>query len=97
MVTSTVYYGAVINPQTLTFYQALPNCLLAVGPTGEIDWIVEDVASSMVQETMAQKGSADVDVVDLKRGEFIMPGFIDTHTVCVQLTLCLGDWDSGGS
>jgi len=81
MVTSTIYYGAVINPQTLTFYQALPNCLLAVGHTGEIDWIVEDVVDSMVQETMAQKGCLDADVIALKHGEFIMPGFIDTHTV----------------
>jgi len=78
---SIVYYGAVINPQTLTSYQALPNCLLSISPKGDIDWIVEDVLSSMVQETLIQKGCIDLDVVTLKHGEFIMPGFIDTHTV----------------
>ncbi|ETW85964.1 hypothetical protein HETIRDRAFT_471217 [Heterobasidion irregulare TC 32-1] len=77
---STVFYGLVINPQTLSSYQALPNCLLCVSPFGDIDWIEEDIAASMVQDAMAQKGSLDADLVELKRGEFIMPGFVDTHT-----------------
>jgi guanine deaminase len=77
----TVFHGAVINPQTLTSYDALPNCLLAVSPSGEIEWIVEDVVDSMVQEIMAQKGCLEAEVVDLKNGEFIIPGFVDTHTV----------------
>ena len=78
---STVFYGLVINSQTLSSYQALPDCLLCVSPSGDIDWIEEDIAASMVQEAMAQKGSLDADLVELKRGEFIMPGFVDTHTV----------------
>ncbi|TFY78765.1 hypothetical protein EWM64_g5243, partial [Hericium alpestre] len=82
---STVFYGAVINPQTLTDYQALPNCLLSVGPDGAIDWLVDDVPDSMVQEVLAQKGSVDADVIALKHGEFIMPGFVDTHTHAPQM------------
>ena len=78
---STVYHGAVINPQTLTSYDALPNCLLAVSPAGEIEWIVEDVVDSMVQETMSQKGCLEAELISLKHGEFIIPGLIDTHTV----------------
>lgn len=77
----TVYHGAVINPQTLTSYDALPNCLLAVSPAGKIEWIMEDVADSMVQEIMFQKGYPEAEVIALKHGEFIIPGFIDTHTV----------------
>jgi guanine deaminase len=81
----TVYYGAVINPVSLTDYQAIPNCLLAVSPTGQIEWLEGNVVGSMVQETMAQKGWLEADVVLLKHGEFIIPGFIDTHTVSVAL------------
>jgi cytosine/adenosine deaminase-related metal-dependent hydrolase len=81
---STVYHGAVINPQTLTSYDALPNCLLAVSPAGEIEWIVEDVVDSMVQETMSQKGCLEAELISLKHGEFIIPGLIDTHTVSSQ-------------
>lgn len=77
----TIYYGSVINPRSLTAYDALPRCLLAVGSNGTIDWIVEDVEDSMVQETMLQKGCVDEDVFPLANGQFIMPGFIDTHIV----------------
>lgn len=84
---SIVYYGPVINPVTLSSFKALPSCLLAVGPTGNIDWIVEDVDSSMVQETMAAHGYIDVDVVCLPDGQFIMPGLIDTHTHAPQVSL----------
>jgi guanine deaminase len=79
----TVYHGAVINPKDLTSYHAMPNCLIAVSPVGEIEWIVEEVVDSMVQEIMSQKGCLEADVVNLKHGEFIIPGFIDTHTVSV--------------
>jgi guanine deaminase len=78
---SIVYYGSVVSPVSPKSFHAFRSCLLAVGPTGNIDWIVEDVADSMVQETMAAHGYIDVDVVCLTEGEFIMPGLIDTHTV----------------
>ncbi|KAJ7271938.1 hypothetical protein B0H12DRAFT_1044019 [Mycena haematopus] len=82
---SIVYYGSVINPVSLASLQALPRCLLAVASTGNIDWIVEDVEDSMVQETMAAHGYIDIDVVCLREGEFIMPGFCDTHTHAPQV------------
>ncbi|KAJ7087886.1 Metallo-dependent hydrolase [Mycena epipterygia] len=75
-----VYYGSVVNPVSLQSFTAR-RCLLAVGSTGNIDWIVEDVDDYMVQETMAAHGYIDVDVIPLRDGEFIMPGLIDTHTV----------------
>ncbi|KAL0946720.1 hypothetical protein HGRIS_012903 [Hohenbuehelia grisea] len=84
---SKIYYGAVINPETLTSYQVLPRCLLAVAASGEIAWLVEDVEDSLVQDTLAQKGctDADVEIFALKHGEFIMPGFVDTHTHAPQV------------
>ncbi|KAF9500518.1 Metallo-dependent hydrolase [Pleurotus eryngii] len=81
----TIYYGAVVNPQSLTSYQALARCLLAVSSEGTIDWIVDDVDDSMVQEVMSQKGCVDAEVVPLREGEFLMPGFVDTHTHAPQV------------
>lgn len=82
-----IFHGAVINPQTLSSYQALPKCLICVAPSGDIAWVVDNVPDSMVQEVMAQKGclDEDVDFVTLRRGEFLVPGFVDTHTVCTAL------------
>ncbi|KAH7906377.1 Metallo-dependent hydrolase [Hygrophoropsis aurantiaca] len=85
---STFYYGSVINPKSLTDYDALPRCLIGVDNTGNIACIIEDVADSMLQETLAQHGITDItsaSVVVLKEGEFIMPGLIDTHTHAVQV------------
>ncbi|KAG6865190.1 hypothetical protein C0991_004561 [Blastosporella zonata] len=81
----SIFYGAVITPKTLTSYDALPNCLLSVGASGKIDWIEENVETHALQDTLAQKGLVDVDVVVLKAGEFLLPGFIDTHTHAPQL------------
>lgn len=81
---SIIYYGAVINPESLTSFKALPRCLFLVNGHGYIDWIVDDVESSDLQNVLASKGLIDVDVHELRNGEFIMPGFVDTHTVSRQ-------------
>lgn len=83
----TVFYGAVINPETLKTFSALPRCLLAIAPSGEIAWMVDDVPDSMVQEVMAKNGCTDANVIPLRTGEFLMPGFIDTHTVRLAKSL----------
>ncbi|KAF8891300.1 hypothetical protein BD779DRAFT_1468887 [Infundibulicybe gibba] len=60
-----------------------PRCLLAVGAVGTIEWIVDDVESTLIQEVLTQKGcidNADVEIIELPRGQFIMPGLVDTHT-----------------
>lgn len=81
--TSTkIFYGAVINPTSLTSYSASLHCLLAVNHAGNIDWIIDDVQPHNLQDTLASKGHVDVEVIALKDGEFLIPGFIDTHTVC---------------
>ncbi|KAG7448002.1 guanine deaminase [Guyanagaster necrorhizus] len=81
---TTIYYGSVVNPVNLTSFQALPRCLLAVGATGCVEWLVEDVEDALVRETMGRMGCLDNVVIPLKETEFIMPGFIDTHTHAPQ-------------
>ncbi|KAG6900664.1 hypothetical protein C0993_005897 [Termitomyces sp. T159_Od127] len=81
----SIFYGAVINPKTLTAYDAFPHCLLSVGPDGNIDWIEENVEEHDLQDTLAKKGLVDVNIVTLQPGEFLLPGFIDTHTHAPQL------------
>ncbi|KAL0578677.1 hypothetical protein V5O48_003297 [Marasmius crinis-equi] len=80
-----VFYGSVINPETLTSYKASSNALLAVNAQGIVEWIVHDVQDSLIQETLLQKGCIEVEVIPLKDGQFIIPGFIDTHTHAPQL------------
>jgi hypothetical protein len=86
----TIFYGPVVNPVSHSSFQALPRCLLAVGPSGEIDWIVEDVHKSALLDVLAQHGSPNTPLIVLRRGEFLLPGFVDTHTVCALLTQACG-------
>jgi guanine deaminase len=79
--TRTIFYGPVVNPVSLTSYSTLPHCLLSIDPSGKIEWMMDNVAKQQIQETLASKKLIDVDIVYLKDGEFLIPGFIDTHTV----------------
>ena len=88
---TTIFYGALVTPISLTSYKALPHALLAVSKsTGLIEWLEEDVASGELQDTLAKHGifiageyQADFELIELQFGEFLLPGFIDTHTVSV--------------
>ncbi|TFK30228.1 guanine deaminase [Coprinopsis marcescibilis] len=82
---TTLFYGSVVNPLTLTSYASLPRCLLCVGPTGNIEWVVDDVEPHDLQNVLAQKGQIDAELFELKHGEFLMPGFVDTHTHAPQV------------
>jgi guanine deaminase len=85
---STIYIGALVSPKSLTEYTRSPSAVVCVSKrTGVIEWI-ENMPASLMQDVLAKYGLVDVqdvDIVELKHGEFLMPGFIDTHTVSTGL------------
>ncbi|PFH51742.1 hypothetical protein AMATHDRAFT_40007 [Amanita thiersii Skay4041] len=87
-----IYYGAVLNPKTLENYDILPRCLLIVGDDGNVQWIKNDIKEHEVQDVLTENGFKDVEVVVMPNGEFLIPGFVDTHTHAPQF-LSMG---SGG-
>ncbi len=86
---SIIFYGALVSPTSLTSYLALPHAVISVTrKTGTIEWIEEDVPASQLQDILAMHGHPNIaklhgwiQFIQLKTGEFLMPGFIDTHTV----------------
>ena len=84
-----IFYGAIINPQSLTSYDCLPRALIAVDAKGDIAWLVEDVDHSRIHQIIHTKlkdsqthpGDVTFSLRELTDGEFILPGFVDTHTV----------------
>ena len=76
-----IFYGPVINPESLSSFRSLPRCLLAVDASGEIVWIEEHVPESALEDVLAQHGTDKIRPHILKHGEFLLPGFVDTHTV----------------
>ena len=85
---STVFYGALVTPVSLTEYDALPRALLAVSRhTGDITWLERDVHPREIQDALERHGMLwPVDFIELKHGEFLLPGFIDTHIVRCPLS-----------
>jgi hypothetical protein len=80
-----LYYGPVINPQSLRRYLALPRCLIAIGSDGNIIWVEDDIEADAIANIIAGHGLKDAEykLVDFTAtpGEFLMPGLIDTHVV----------------
>ena len=83
---AAVFYGSIVNPKSTSAFLLLPNTLLAVAASGNIDWIEENVHPSSVQDVLARHDSLNTPLISLKYGEFILPGFVDTHTVRVPST-----------
>ncbi|KAG8217571.1 hypothetical protein J3R82DRAFT_5722 [Butyriboletus roseoflavus] len=79
--TTIIFHGPVVNPLSLTVYNALPRCLIAVANDGNILWIDDDVDPANLRDTIAHHGLQSYTLIDLKPGEFIMPGLVDTHIV----------------
>ena len=77
----TIFYGPVINPESLSCFHCLPKCLLAVGASGDIVWFKKDVPESALIDVLAQHESGKITLHTLEHGEFLLPGFVDTHTV----------------
>lgn len=85
----TFFYGGVVTPIDPRQWDVIPKCLLMVGPTGDIIWMSEDIEINMPGgEIMVQapNGRCIAGFVFLREGEFIIPGFIDTHTVRISAT-----------
>lgn len=79
----SVFYGPLVSSIDPHSYKALPRALFSVDNVGFIAWLVEDVPAHELQNQLAAKGCSESELIALHSGEFIMPGFIDTHTVSV--------------
>lgn len=85
---TTIYFGAVINPVSLTEHSALPRCLIAVNSNGIIEWTEDDIDPTQLQDALLKHNCEPDSVVELLDGQFLMPGLVDTHIVsftCVRL------------
>ncbi|KAF8602173.1 guanine deaminase [Ceratobasidium sp. AG-I] len=82
-----LFHGGLISPVSIHEAQFLERALLSVSPEGIIEWVVPDVDPSQIQDVALEQGVVlddSVDVHELKYGEWLMPGFIDTHTHAPQ-------------
>ncbi|KAF8591635.1 Metallo-dependent hydrolase [Ramaria rubella] len=79
-----IFYGALITPESPRSIKYLPRAMISVYE-GIIEWIEEDVANdTRLDAILTARGVQEKNITRLQRGEFLLPGFIDTHTHAPQ-------------
>ncbi|KZT57579.1 Metallo-dependent hydrolase [Calocera cornea HHB12733] len=83
-----VIYGSIITPLSKRDTLFSDYSLLRVSPLGTIDWVEHEVPPHKLEEALAKHGETVESIAsqfrELKRGEWIIPGFVDTHTHAPQ-------------
>lgn len=91
MTSRILYHGPVIQSRTLLELDTWSSALIAVDPSGLIAWVEPGpIDASAIQEVcMAHgwditDGGSSIEIVEGKDGEWLMPGFVDTHSHAPQ-------------
>lgn len=82
------FHGTAIHSRSLNELEILENCFILVDKSGKIQALQKDVHSTQISAIISDHGYApDVFPVKyLRRGEFLCPGFVDTHNHAPQWT-----------
>lgn len=78
------FYGTVIHSASLNELAILENALLVVDDAGSIASLEASIPKDEVAEKLQALGASEYRLTELKRGQFIMPGFVDTHNHAPQ-------------
>ncbi|KAM0788104.1 hypothetical protein ACM66B_001272 [Microbotryomycetes sp. NB124-2] len=78
------FHGAIVHSKSSTEIEYLTTALLGVDEHGTIAFLDKRVDVQDVAQTLASRGWDDVEPYMIAKGEFLMPGMIDTHTHAPQ-------------
>lgn len=80
------FHGTVIHSRSLNELEILHDCFVLVDKAGKIQALQADVQPDQINSIVNEHGYApDVfPVKHLRRGEFLCPGFVDTHNHAPQ-------------
>ncbi|EJD53527.1 guanine deaminase [Auricularia subglabra TFB-10046 SS5] len=83
----TIFFGPLLDTINHRTIRVLPRALLAVAG-GRIAWLIDHIpqpeSPDAIRKAAASKGWRHATLHALKDGEFLIPGFIDTHTHASQ-------------
>jgi hypothetical protein len=82
-----VFYGSVVNPIDIHTLDVLTNALLAVSTDGSIAWLERHVERQQIPTVLMHHCWETAQLITLSQGDWLMPGFIDTHTVCSSILM----------
>lgn len=81
---SRVFHGVVIHSTGSKELTILDKALLAVDSAGRIVALEPDLPKTRLAERLAELGLGQCPVTELPRGQFLVPGFVDTHNHAPQ-------------
>ncbi|CAB5393731.1 unnamed protein product [Rhizophagus irregularis] len=82
---SKVFYGTLIHSLSLANLEILQNTLLGVDISGKIAFLEKNVLDEItLSHIISQWEFPEQEVIRLSKRQFLMPGFIDTHTHASQ-------------
>jgi guanine deaminase len=81
-----VFYGTLIHSLSLDRLEIIENALVTINPDGIIFDLVKAISEESVQQHLATSGLSEhqYEIHYLARGQFIVPGFVDTHNHAPQ-------------
>jgi guanine deaminase len=79
-----IFHGTVIHSLSVSELAVHKDTLLVVEAGGTIELVEPDVAKAQVPQLLASLGISEKDVRYLEQGQFIIPGFVDTHNHAPQ-------------
>jgi guanine deaminase len=83
MAESLAFHGTIIHSLSSSELEILENALVIVGSDGTIKTLQRDVLEANVPSVLSSHELV-AKVSYLKRGEFLIPGFVDTHNHAPQ-------------
>jgi guanine deaminase len=81
-----VFHGTLVHSTSPQDIEIISDGLIVITDGGKIVSLERGVPPDTVQETLSMLGFGSAKVTTLKRGEFLVPGFIDTHNHAPQWT-----------
>ncbi|KAJ6781494.1 hypothetical protein PWT90_06310 [Aphanocladium album] len=78
------FYGTVIHSKSLKEIAILENALLVIDSSGSIAALEVSVEREKVSERLEALNASECHLTELEEGQFIMPGFVDTHNHAPQ-------------
>ncbi|KAI8631613.1 guanine deaminase [Xylariaceae sp. FL1651] len=81
-----VFHGTLIHSLSTDQLEIIENGLITITPDGIITDLAKSVAKESVQQHLATSGLSEhqCEVTYLERGQFFIPGFVDTHNHAPQ-------------
>jgi guanine deaminase len=81
-----VFHGTLIHSLGLDHLEIIENGLITITPDGTISDLVRSIAKESVQQYLVTSGLSEdqYEAHYLERGQFLVPGFVDTHNHAPQ-------------